>query len=176
METKKLSLNNEISIIKKKVEDGVDEINKYKSSAAENTQKMRDQRTKLSMILMAVNNIYAKCGSVKLTPKSPLRSIDRELFDNQKCLYDDFDFSKSVAVEQLKVIKAILDDHKKTYAQLHTDSKTKEFIKHKRDKHELSHELAIKFEEIINAKNKRQHSLKASVTMIEKDMEKTAVK
>ena len=56
-----------------------------------------------------------------MTTKSPMRSIDRTQFEQNKVLYDDFNLSKNVAVEQLKVIKSILDDHKKTYHSLITE-------------------------------------------------------
>lgn len=58
---KMLSLNNDISAVNQELERIRDEISNTKSQAADVSQVHRNQRSKLSQVILAVNNIHEKC-------------------------------------------------------------------------------------------------------------------
>ena len=94
--SKKLELNNSIGIVKHQLEEIVDEINNTKAQAADVSQIHRNQRSKLSQSIMAVNNVYEQCGK-RVTGKS-LYAPAMSLFSDQKHLQDDFEKSTDLVI------------------------------------------------------------------------------
>ena len=161
---KMLALNNEIGTIKLDIEKVKDEINHYKSKAEEASEKEREKRSQLSQIIMAVNNIYEKCSDKdqRLTTKSALRKVSESHGfkpEAGKGKFDNFERSTELSKLHLEVIKAYLEDHKKTYLKLEENAETSKFIRDKRDKNELSKALANKLNQAIKEEKKRNRKL-----------------
>ena len=133
--TEIMKLNNEISSKKSELERILDDTNNLKAEAEEISSKRLGKVSELAQILMAIDNIEAKCFGRKGT-KSTVRHLLP--IETKPKNFDDLNESTRFAKLQLAAIKNYMSDYKEIHKNVQRDDKeVAEFLQKLKDNNEL---------------------------------------
>lgn len=133
--TEIMKLNNEISSKKSELERILDDTNNLKAEAEEISSKRLGKVSELAQILMAIDNIEAKCFGRKGT-KSTVRHLLP--VETKPKNFDDLNESTRFAKLQLAAIKNYMSDYKEIHKNVQRDDKeVAEFLQKLKDNNEL---------------------------------------